>query len=107
MTAGTLPARRVRRAPPLPNSVRFSADSRTSDTAVLLERSGSRLVQFVAVPRRELVQRTVRERASTTDTASITNPRCDPSPGNPLTLAAAAGAPARRANPDCPGRAPG
>src|SRR3954449_164883 len=39
MTAGTLPARRVRRAPPLPNSVRVSADSRTSDTAILLERS--------------------------------------------------------------------
>src|SRR3954451_24830614 len=38
MTAGTLPARRVRRAPPLPNSVRVSADSRTSDTAMLLEK---------------------------------------------------------------------
>src|SRR6478609_3387433 len=32
-TAGILPARRVRRAPPLPNSVRISASKRTSDTA--------------------------------------------------------------------------
>ena len=36
MTAGILPARRVRRAPPLPNSVRVSATRRTSDTAALL-----------------------------------------------------------------------
>src|SRR6476620_7184888 len=36
MTAGTRPARRVRRAPPLPNSVRGSALILTSDTIHLL-----------------------------------------------------------------------
>src|SRR5215213_1485470 len=35
-TAGTRPARRVRRAPPLPNSVRGSALIFTSDTGILL-----------------------------------------------------------------------
>src|SRR5215468_1186163 len=40
MTAGILPARRVRRAPPLPNSVRGSADRRTSDTVMLLTTQG-------------------------------------------------------------------
>src|ERR1700712_2855446 len=35
-TAGTRPARRVRRAPPLPNSVRGSALIFTSDTGKLL-----------------------------------------------------------------------
>src|SRR5262245_55238020 len=35
-TAGTSPARRVRRAPPLPNSVRGSALIFTSDTGLLL-----------------------------------------------------------------------
>src|SRR6187399_155047 len=36
-TAGTRPARRVRRAPPLPNSVRGSALIFTSDTGKLLK----------------------------------------------------------------------
>src|SRR5690349_9082337 len=36
MTAGILPARRVRRAPPLPKSVRVSAARRTSATSELL-----------------------------------------------------------------------
>jgi hypothetical protein len=40
-TAGILLARRIRRAAPLPNSVRGSATMRTSDTAELLRRQVS------------------------------------------------------------------
>src|SRR3954468_3492525 len=41
MTAGILPDRRVRRAPPLPNSVRTSAVKRISDTVALLLHSST------------------------------------------------------------------
>src|SRR5215475_6952960 len=46
-TAGTLPARRVRRAPPLPNSVRGSALIRTSDTVTHLSRFVKSIVAAV------------------------------------------------------------
>src|ERR1700733_12474205 len=80
MTAGILPARRGRRAPPLPNSVRDSAFRRTSDTAELP--LTFELVANISVPRTR--------RASTSDTASISDEALDrrrsrtsPSPGQP------------------------
>src|SRR4051812_41279259 len=86
MTAGILPARRVRRAPPLPNSVRVSALRRTSDTAELLEThryGGSRGASDAVTGRADFGPR-----ASTSDTASITEARdCErPSPGQPRHL---------------------
>src|SRR5882757_735978 len=77
MTAGILPARRVRRAPPLPNSVRGSAGRRTSDTVVLLYS----LIWTVAVS----LRRGTWPRRQRTNTASITDTACSagvPSPGN-------------------------
>src|SRR3954447_15245175 len=72
MTAGILPARRVRRAPPLPNSVRGSADRPTSDTAEL-----SHGCSAYTAPR------TRARHASTNDAASITEAlrTRPPSPG--------------------------
>src|SRR5882757_11189417 len=68
MTAGILPARRVRRAPPLPNSVRGSAGRRTSDTVVLLYS----LIWTVAVS----LRRGTWPRRQRTNTASITDTAC-------------------------------
>src|SRR4051812_30534632 len=77
-TAGILSARRIRRAAPLPNSVRNSAVSFTSGTNELLENMYlKRLIQVAGVPGR---------RCAEDQTQSITV-SSDPRRGNRYTLA--------------------
>src|SRR3954462_6502688 len=86
-TAGTKPARRVRRAPPLPNSVRGSALIFTSDTGKLLklfDRAASKsagvggAVGDSAVPGEEALGTSPEHRVdhgASTRTANVSNPR--------------------------------
>src|SRR5664279_6569285 len=81
MTAGMRPARRVRRAAPLPNSVRVDADRRTSDTVVApyrrMRANASSHLRYRRQAHRAPTRVTLRRCATQCDTASMTDQPTD------------------------------